>query len=91
MSRWSEIGRELAGIPGEVLRHHADSQFEEGFNVAANVCVDLLSAKIDDLAGKMKAGELSGPEQVFLSSLTDLKAETERSLYGYWEAQGATD
>lgn len=90
MSRWSEVGRELADIPGEVLRRHADSRFEEGFNAAAAICVDLLSTNIDDLMGKAKCGELSGPEQVLLSKLTDLKSETERSLYGYWEAQGAT-
>ncbi len=85
MSRWSDVGRELAGIPAEVVRRHADARLEEGFNAAANICVDLLSRKIDDLMGQMKTGELPRPEQLLLSSLTELKSETEQSLFGYWE------
>ena len=74
-----------------MLRRHADSRFEAGFKVGATICVDHLSAKIDHLMGKREAGDLSAPEQVCLGSLTELKAETERSLYGYWEAPAASD
>jgi hypothetical protein len=51
--------------------------------------VALLSNRINDLMAQMKAGDLSRPDQILLSSLTELKSETEQGLRGYWEDAAA--
>ena len=53
------------------------------FNEAANLCVGLLTAKIDGLLRKMKTGALSSEEQKVFAELSELKAEMEQRLYAY--------
>ena len=56
-------------------------QFSEGYDEAANICMGLLSKKIDDLLSQVKAGEyLSEQEQFLLSSLHEMRAEMDAAL-----------
>lgn len=62
-----------------------DRAFADGHNDAANICVDVLSKKIDGLMSQIKAGRaLSSNEQFLLSALTELKSETQAELHRSW-------
>lgn len=70
-------------------RDVGDKVFADGYNEAANICVDVLSRKIDGLLSQIKAGrDLSSKEQFLLSALTELKSETQAELYRLWDAPG---
>ena len=70
-------------VRDKVVREHDDQVFSKGFDEAANLCVGLLTAKLDELLGKMKTGALSSEEQRVFAELSELKAEMERRLYAY--------
>lgn len=70
-------------------RDVGDKVFADGYNEAANICVDVLSRRIDGLMGQIKAGrDLSSKEQLLLSALTELKSETQAELYRFWDEPG---
>ncbi|MFF6777260.1 hypothetical protein ACFY8W_27415 [Streptomyces sp. NPDC012637] len=80
----------LRGVGGLLLEARArarDKVYAEGFDAAANICVSILSDAIDGLMAKAKSGDLSKQEQVVLSRLTELRAETEEVLRGFWEPE----
>ncbi|TWD25434.1 hypothetical protein FB570_103218 [Streptomyces sp. T12] len=88
MSIGNRVMREL----GEVMRTSAgrvlDNEYADGFNSAANICVNVLSDAIDGLLAKIKSGDyLSDQEQALLSRLTELKAEMEEALRNFWESE----
>lgn len=71
-------------VRDDVVDRHDAQVFGEGFDVAANLCVDLLSSRITDLIAQARSGSSLSPEQVLLlAELTDLKEETERQLRNY--------
>ena len=70
-------------------RDVGDRVFADGYNDAANICVDVLSKKIDGLMSQIKAGrDLSSKEQFLLSALTELKSETQAELHRFWDDPG---
>lgn len=70
-------------VRDDVVRRHDDEVFSDGFNEAANLCVGLVTGKIESLLAQMKSGGLSDMEQRLFAELTDLKAEIEKQLYHY--------
>ena len=55
--------------------------FFDGYNTAANICVDVITKNIDELFSQINSGSfLSDQEQFLLSKLNDLKSETEEKL-----------
>lgn len=89
MSNGSHFFRDLAGEVTDRIREDAtdrlDARFEEGFNEAANICVNLLSKKIDGLLSQVKQGSyLSENEQFLLAQLNNLRSEAEAGLRGFW-------
>ena len=69
-------------------RGRLDDEYLAGYNEAANICVDLLSKKIDGLLNQIKSGSyLSEEEQFLLSQLNALKSETERTLHAHLRSE----
>lgn len=89
MASGEDFLRYVGGAVRKAANDHVSERFTDGFNEAANICVTMLSEKIDELMDRMKTGELSRPDQVLLSSLTVLKSETEQKLFRYWETLAA--
>lgn len=81
------IVKYLKEVRDNVVSNHDDQVFSEGYNEAANLCVGLLSEKINGLLAKMPSGGLSTDEQKVFAELTKLKTETERRLYDFWSNQ----
>lgn len=62
--------------------------YGNGFNDAANVCVELLTERSDHLMGRIRAGALlTDAEQHVLAELSELKAEMERRLFAFEPGQ----
>lgn len=71
-------------IRDDVVNRHDAEVFGDGFNAAANLCVDLLSSRIADMRTQARSGSPLSPEQAqLLVELTDLKDETERQLRNF--------
>jgi hypothetical protein len=66
-------------------RKRMNEFFIDGYNEAANICVGILTKKIDDLFSKIDSDSyLSKQEQFMLSKLKELKSETEDELRDFW-------
>lgn len=86
----SRIATFFKDIRDDVVDRHDAEVFGEGFDVAANLCVDLLSSRIADLRTQARSGSPLSPEQaLLLAELTDLKDETERQLRNYGHDESA--
>ena len=82
------VGRFALDGVRRVANEHSDASFTDGFNEAANICVEMLTKNIDELLNKIKFGNfLTEQEQFLLSRLTEMKSATEQSLFDYWEGQ----
>ncbi|MFB8386528.1 hypothetical protein ACFC3F_05215 [Microbacterium sp. NPDC055910] len=79
------IGQEALTRVRGVAAEHTDQAFEDGFNTAANICVQLVTDASAELTTKMSSTSLSDREQAQLAQLTRLKGEMEQALYAYWE------
>lgn len=63
-----------------------DEGFVQGFNEAANVCVNAVSARFDAVMKRIAPGSsLSEAEQLLLAELNTLKAEMEADLRAFWQ------
>ncbi len=84
-SAFSGFGGELLGGVQGMANGRIDRAFGQGFDEAANLCVNLVAKTIADLVDKINEGELLTPdEQLLVGKLTVLKAEMERQLHA-WE------
>jgi hypothetical protein len=85
MASGEDFLRYVGGTVRKVALDRVDDAFAEGFKEAANISVEVLSKKMDDLLSRIKAGNpLSDQEQYLLVGLHELKSETEQSLRAYW-------
>ncbi|MGO4299383.1 hypothetical protein [Leifsonia sp. RAF41] len=76
---------ELTATAKEGARRALQQPYADGYDEAANVTVQLLQSKIDDLHRRMKnQGGLSEKEQYLLAHLIDMKEELERALRDAW-------
>jgi len=63
---------------------HMNDAFFDGYNTAANICVDVITKNIDELFSQINSGSfLSDQEQFLLSKRNDLKSETEEKLVDF--------
>ncbi|MGO4349287.1 hypothetical protein AB4Z45_27735 [Paenibacillus sp. MCAF9] len=61
--------------------------FDEGYDEAANICLGVITKKIDELFSKINSDSdsyLSKEEQFMLSKLKELKSETEEQLRNFY-------
>ncbi|WP_433474748.1 hypothetical protein ACQPZP_39585 [Spirillospora sp. CA-142024] len=71
----------LLDVARKVANDRTGEIFTEGFEEAANICMDVLSKNIDALLDQIKlGGNLSKQEQFLLSNLIEIKSETEKRL-----------
>lgn len=83
-SAFDGFGGELLGVVRGVASDEVDRAYSDGFNDAANLCVNLVADKAAALMDKITSGSLlSSDEQVLLASLTGLKAEMESGLHAH--------
>lgn len=69
----------------DVLKAPLDKEFSNGYNEAANICVGIITKKIDELFSKINSDSfLSTQEQFLLSKLKELQSETEDELRNFW-------
>lgn len=62
-----------------------DEAFNDGYNEAANICVEIINQKIDALFNNITSNSyLTNQEQFMLSNLKELKSETEEQLRKFW-------
>lgn len=79
---FKEIGNDTLKKVRESADSHMNDTFFDGYNTAANICVDVITKNIDELFSQINSGSfLSDQEQFLLSKLNDLKSETEEKLY----------
>lgn len=77
---------QLARLPQDIGRGVLDKQFGAGYDEAADICMSLLSGKIEGLIGKISEGEsLSDREQFLLSSLHKLRTEMDDALHAFFD------
>lgn len=81
----SGVVQYLKNVRDEVVGRHDAEVFSEGFNDAANLCVDILSDRINELRRGMKSGGIDVDQQRLFAELSDLKDEVERRLRAYPE------
>lgn len=62
----SRIATFFKDIRDDVVDRHDAEVFGEGFDVAPNLCVDLLSSRIADLRTQARSGSPLSPEQALL-------------------------
>jgi hypothetical protein len=63
---------------------HMNDAFFDGYNTAANICVDVITKNIHELFSQINSGSfLSDQEQFLLLKLNDLKSETEEKLVDF--------
>lgn len=61
-----------------------DEEFAAGYDEAANICVEIVTNKINDLIATINSGQLLlEKEQLLLVSLNQLKSETEEALRAF--------
>jgi hypothetical protein len=75
--------RYLESIRDDVVGRHDSEVFGDGFNAAANLCVEVVSARMDDLLAVMKASGLNAEQQQIFAELSEMKVSIERRLSGY--------
>lgn len=62
--------------------------FINGYNEAANICVGIITNKIDELFNKINSDSfLSEQEQFVLLKLKEIKTETEEELRNFWSSK----
>lgn len=89
-SSFDGFGGELLGAARGTVADEVDRAYSDGFNDAANLCVNLVAAKAAALMARITSGSLlSSDEQVLLASLTGLKEEMERELHAHSEDETA--
>lgn len=61
-----------------------DDEFAAGYDEAANICVEIITKKTNDLLAGIDSGQfLSENEQLLLATLNQLKSETEEALRAF--------
>lgn len=86
MTNWGDyLLREFGGAALRGARQGASEQvaraFAEGFDAAANTSLNVLTGRIDALLGEIHSGRsLSEKEQLLLSTLIEVRSETEKDL-----------
>ena len=83
---FADMGREILGRARSDVNNRFDVARAEGFEAAADICLNVLSRSIDGLLSRIKSGTyLTDQEQFLLSTLNDLKSETENELRIHWD------
>ncbi len=85
-----EFMREIKDITLNAVREsenkRMNEEFNDGYNEAANICVGIITKKIDELFSKINSdSSLSKQEQYMLSKLNELKSETEEELSSFFK------
>ena len=81
---FKEIGNDTLKKVRESADSHMNDAFFDGYNTAANICVDVITKNIHELFSQINSGSfLSDQEQFLLSKLNDLKSETEEKLVDF--------
>lgn len=81
---FKEIGNDTLKKVRESADSHMNDAFFDGYNTAANICVDVITKNIDELFSQINSGSfLSDQEQFLLLKLNDLKSETEEKLVDF--------
>uniref|UniRef100_A0AAU2VR38 Uncharacterized protein n=1 Tax=Streptomyces sp. NBC_00008 TaxID=2903610 RepID=A0AAU2VR38_9ACTN len=75
-----ELGHAVRDGATEGARASYYREYDRGFNEAAQICMNVLSDTTAGLLAKMKAGNLSKPEQALYARLTELTAEMDERL-----------
>ena len=70
----------IKNVRDEVVSRHDAEVFGEGFNDAGNLCVNILSDRINELRRGMKSEGIDVDQQRLFAELSDLKDEVERRL-----------
>jgi hypothetical protein len=88
--RFSDYGERAMRFLGEAWERgkntRFDQEFANGFNEAANMAVDAITAKTDALKSRMGSGKgLSSAEQAVYAELDTLKAELHEAFIKFWQ------
>jgi hypothetical protein len=71
----------MGDVAREAVTPLLSKEFAKGYDEAANICMRILSKKIEDLLNQVTTGRyMSEQEQFLLSSLYEIRAETEVAL-----------
>lgn len=76
-------------IRDNVVSERDEVVFTDGFNTAANICVQLLGERADELLEQMKSGQLSPEGQQTYAALVEVKGQMEKELFAYWNGAEA--
>lgn len=67
------------------VRKTESEEFLVGYDQAANICVEIITKKIDELFSQISSNSfLSEREQFLLLKLKEMKSETEEELRDFW-------
>ena len=78
------IDDSIDGVRDSVRKSESE-EFIVGYNQAANICVEIITKKIDELFSQISSDSfLSEREQFLLSKLKEMKSETEEELQDFW-------
>ena len=66
-----------------------DALHRRGYEEAADVCVGVVTARIEDLTNRL--GSLSKEDQSLLRTLDELRSEMETKLVESWDADSTED
>ena len=83
----SVINDSITKVRGSV-NERENEIFIDGYNQAANICVDIITKNIDELFNQINSNSfLSKQEQFTLLKLKELKSETEKELQDFWDGK----
>lgn len=75
---------ELKSRARAIGNQRLDEEFAAGYDEAANICMGIVTNKINDLIATINSGQLLlEKEQLLLVSLNQLKSETEEALRAF--------
>jgi hypothetical protein len=88
--RFSDRGEQVMRFLGEAWERgknqRLDQEFANGFDVAANMAVEAISAKAEALKVRMTSGKgLSSAEQAVYAELDTLKTELHEAFFKWWQ------
>jgi hypothetical protein len=79
------IGEALNDVR-ESENNRMNEEFNVGYSEAANICVGVITKKIDELFSKINSdSSLTKQEQLMLLKLKELKSETEEELRNFFK------
>lgn len=77
---WANAGAHGRGFLREMGQRVLGRYIEDGFGQAADICLGVMQARMDELQSKAPSGKMTQADQVLWSKLGELKAEIESQL-----------